>query len=213
MTGVIVLGTHRTGTSAIAGVLHKLGVNMGDDMYMEHPSNPAGHYEDKAFLYLNDEAIGNWRNPRLEMPEGYLNRYIKIIHHKHTSYNLWGAKDPRFCITLRWIYLYIDNLTIISTHRDLKESARSLQAVHGMSLERAEEIQKIYLNQKTRTLNEIISRYKHLNVANVDFDDLFKRPDKIIRSIIRVLGITDDNYEAALRHINPELRHFNETQG
>lgn len=64
---VIILGMHRSGTSMVAGVLSRVGINMGKVMLGKTPSNPLGHFEDEDFYNLNRKILefagGNWRNP------------------------------------------------------------------------------------------------------------------------------------------------------
>jgi hypothetical protein len=61
---IIILGMHRSGTSMVAGLLAKMGINMGDDLLGRSPSNPFGHFEDWDFVNLNDsilsKAKGSW---------------------------------------------------------------------------------------------------------------------------------------------------------
>ena len=45
---VLVLGMHRSGTSAIARGLAALGVFLGDDFLDAKPENPTGYWEDKG---------------------------------------------------------------------------------------------------------------------------------------------------------------------
>ena len=44
---IMVLGVGRSGTSAVAGALHKLGVNMGDSFVITDNTNPLGTFEDE----------------------------------------------------------------------------------------------------------------------------------------------------------------------
>ena len=42
---IIVLGMHRSGTSALTGVLNRVGVNLGDNLVAPEADNPAGYWE------------------------------------------------------------------------------------------------------------------------------------------------------------------------
>ena len=46
---VIVLGVYGSGSSAVAGILHHLGVMMGEKLIPATPANPKGHFEDAEF--------------------------------------------------------------------------------------------------------------------------------------------------------------------
>ena len=64
---IVILGMHKSGTSMVAGVLEKLGVNMGKELLGPHWSNPLGHFENVKFVNLDErilkEAKGSWNNP------------------------------------------------------------------------------------------------------------------------------------------------------
>ena len=57
---VIVLGMHRSGTSAMAGLLHNNNVIMGrDEDFVPKPmkENPKGFFENNRFRKLNDRVL------------------------------------------------------------------------------------------------------------------------------------------------------------
>ena len=51
---LVVLGMHRSGTSAFAGILDLLGVNLGTRMLETQPDNPTGFFENKYVVLAND---------------------------------------------------------------------------------------------------------------------------------------------------------------
>ena len=57
---VIVVGVHRSGTSAVAGILHLNGIAMGSEKTFKPkpmPQNPRGFYENYDFRKLNDRIL------------------------------------------------------------------------------------------------------------------------------------------------------------
>ena len=56
---VVVLGMHRSGTSAITRGLEVLGVNLGDNLYPAAIDNPKGFWEDNDFLGINEELLAH----------------------------------------------------------------------------------------------------------------------------------------------------------
>ena len=58
---VLVLGMHRSGTSALARGLRVLGVALGDDLLPAPPCSPKGFFED-AGLYVFNKALLTRRN-------------------------------------------------------------------------------------------------------------------------------------------------------
>ncbi|MBD2871512.1 sulfotransferase family protein, partial [Paenibacillus sp. IB182493] len=63
----LVLSLHRAGSSATAGVLHHLGIHMGDDLLEPSTFNPKGYFENKKFVDINDHILallgGAWNSP------------------------------------------------------------------------------------------------------------------------------------------------------
>ncbi len=51
---VVVLGTGRSGPSAVAGILHTLGVSVGRNLLGSNRSNPRGYFEDRDLV--NEEG-------------------------------------------------------------------------------------------------------------------------------------------------------------
>ena len=56
-TAVIVLGMHRSGTSALAGILHHLGVELGDRLMQASPDNPRGYWEHRDIVAVNHKLM------------------------------------------------------------------------------------------------------------------------------------------------------------
>ena len=58
MPGMVVLGMHRSGTSAVTRILNLLGADVGpeDDLLTEY-DNPSGHWESKALVACNDRIL------------------------------------------------------------------------------------------------------------------------------------------------------------
>ncbi|HTZ08801.1 MAG TPA: hypothetical protein VMB72_07005, partial [Acidimicrobiales bacterium] len=61
MPGVVVLGMHRSGTSAVTRILNLLGADVGerDDLLTDY-DNPAGHWESRALVAANDRILAAW---------------------------------------------------------------------------------------------------------------------------------------------------------
>ena len=61
---VVVLGMHRSGTSAVAGCLHRLGVDFGPRLMPATEANARGYYEHIDIVNLHDRLLlalgGSW---------------------------------------------------------------------------------------------------------------------------------------------------------
>lgn len=123
MSCILVLGCYRSGTSAIAGVLHHLGVNMGKFFDPPSSNNVHGFFEDLEFknFHTRFDAGELDSNPCL------LEDYIKLIKTRENENALWGVKDPLLCTNLNRL---VENLhtehKLILCNRSIDKIAKSL---------------------------------------------------------------------------------------
>ncbi|MBZ9888583.1 hypothetical protein LB559_11575 [Mesorhizobium sp. BR1-1-3] len=106
---LLVLGMHRSGTSALAQVISFLGAAPPKDRIGEHPTNPTGHWEPRRLVLLNDELLAelgsswnDWRALNLSTlsPERlvyYETRIRDIIDEEYGDAAVMVLKDPRIC--------------------------------------------------------------------------------------------------------------------
>ncbi|MGH7913625.1 MAG: hypothetical protein ACREPW_03100 [Candidatus Binataceae bacterium] len=152
-TAILVLGMHRSGTSATAGWLHTLGVNLGPYLMAEDPTQPKGYFEHAEIVGIHDElmaALGSsWDDPR-PLPEGwehdrkirfFRDRLVEIIRRDLMTEPLWCTKDPRLCRLLpMWIAMLGDlgvAARVICVLRHPAEVAESLALRNGFSAEKS----------------------------------------------------------------------------
>jgi hypothetical protein len=152
-TAVIVLGMHRSGTSALAGMLSLLGIQFGKSLFLPHADNPRGYWEHKAIVDLNDRilaALGSsWDDMRLpqqtwwtdERITPFRTELVRILCRDFAKERLWGLKDPRLC---RLVPLWYDILNelgchacFILIHRHPLEVAYSLRKRNGFDLRKS----------------------------------------------------------------------------
>jgi len=116
---IVILGMHRSGTSLVAGLLHHLGVFMGEN---DITSDPWQHYEDPTFVSLNQQLLssagGSWsKPPSAEAIWRFSHQYnerIQRLLRERSSFSHWGFKDPRTCLTIN---LWHHHLLLWSTPR------------------------------------------------------------------------------------------------
>ena len=142
---VVVVGAHRSGTSAITGALVAMGlqgVDPGDRTDWEE-SNPE-HWESLSAALFDDELLaevgGTWDAP----PE--LGRMPDVHDVRRSPADIMAAaypgpgplvwKDPRACLLLSyWRHVLPAPLTAVFVWRDPMAVAQSLHARDGMSIE------------------------------------------------------------------------------
>ncbi|WP_159014033.1 sulfotransferase family protein [Acidisoma sp. S159] len=108
-TAILVLGSHRSGTSATTGVLYRLGVELGSNLMPAMKDNPKGFYEHFGIAPIHNELIAmldsDWSDP-CSLPQDwdrdpriapFRERIIQTVQEEFANKPLWGLKDPRVC--------------------------------------------------------------------------------------------------------------------
>lgn len=107
---MIVIGMHRSGTSATTGALQCLGVNLGGKLYSGHDEvNAKGYFENSAVADTNDEILArigsSWDDVLSKEPDWwnrgdlaqFTTRLTKSLRNDFSGRGLWAIKDPRVC--------------------------------------------------------------------------------------------------------------------
>ena len=106
-TALVVVGMHRSGTSAISRVLNLLGADMPKKLLPPRSSNPAGFWESKDVMILHDKILSgagtSWDDPGFlpafwdskEYLEAYQKKFAEIIENELADSNFFVLKDPR----------------------------------------------------------------------------------------------------------------------
>jgi hypothetical protein len=195
---VVVVGMHRSGTSAIVRGLAALSVYLGNDFLDAQPENPTGYWEDRGIVELDERVLkalrlrwddttsidprrlGGWRMWRLRRETiGYLRRHF-------TNRPLWGFKDPR---TIRLLPFWLRVLresgvddSYLLVIRNPSSVAASLFARQAMDLETAQRLWLVYV---VPFLCELAGK----PFAVVDYDLLMSDPRGQLERMARKLGI------------------------
>jgi len=144
---VVVLGMHRSGTSALTGALHRLGLGLGDesDLLGANQGNPKGHFELQSVIALNDDILaawgGRWEVPP-EFPVGWetsslAQEQVARIRTLIDERGLRGAvvKDPRLSLLFPlWRQALDDEVVVVAMTRHPLEVAGSLASRDDIAL-------------------------------------------------------------------------------
>ncbi len=204
---IVVIGMHRSGTSAIARGLAALSVYLGNDFLDAQPENPTGYWEDKGVVDVDERVLkalrlrwddvapihpGRLRGWRMW---GLRREAIRGLRRLFTAHSLWGFKDPR---TIRLLPFWLRVLrdcdvddSYLLVIRNPSSVAASLFARQSMELEAAQRLWLVYV---VPFLGELAGK----PLAVVDYDLFMGDPHGQMERMARKLGIlTPDTMASA----------------
>jgi hypothetical protein len=125
---VVILGLHRSGSSCLAGVLHELGVHLGN-VFTGHEAN--GGYEAKDLATACEKAMrfpGKRMNWNVMTFQSNIERWVRARSDEAAHMNtMAGAKYPHLCVYARsFAQMLGENLRVIHIDRPLEDSIESL---------------------------------------------------------------------------------------
>lgn len=116
---LVVLGMHRSGTSALTRLLNLLGADLGNDLLPINSSNERGYWEHSELVGLNDKILNDlyyswdetyllqnvfWYNRRVE---SHCEQIKEVLKREFTKSKLWLIKDPRISVLLPiWLKIF-----------------------------------------------------------------------------------------------------------
>jgi hypothetical protein len=157
--GVIVLGMHRSGTSAVTGVIDALGLPAAraDDRFPTRQWNARGNYESSSLTIFDEQLLmlfgGAWWAPPLLVPNWEVDPQVSGMRSRATTLfaaahpaGRWVWKDPRACLLLPfWDQVLGPDMPRIVVLRNPLESAASLLERSGIPHEHAFALTERYL--------------------------------------------------------------------
>ncbi|HDL01847.1 MAG TPA: hypothetical protein ENH23_06415, partial [candidate division Zixibacteria bacterium] len=218
---IVILGMHRSGTSAITRVINYLGVDLGPSLLSDSEDNETGFWEHTEIVQLNEwllQISGScWEDVCLLPAEWWRSEaivpikqaMIEIIKKDFSMSPLWAIKDPRICRVLPVWHSIFTEISVIPLYlivvRDPREIASSLMKRNSFTLEKSYLLWVTYMFEAerwTRGHNRVFISYKDL------LDDWREVVEIIENSMqiqwpVRKLEIEhkiDDFLDPALRH-------------
>jgi GT2 family glycosyltransferase/glycosyltransferase involved in cell wall biosynthesis/SAM-dependent methyltransferase len=202
---IVVLGMHRSGTSAVTRALQVMNVELGDKlMPAADGDNPKGFFEDTDIYALNvemlqtlhidwyslapieDHDVANLRKM------GYFIRAVELLKSKCAEKPVWAFKDPRIAKILPFWKAVFDHcqfaVSYVVTVRHPRSVAKSLAKRNGFDLEKG---YLLWLEH----LTTIISFTQEHSCAYVDYDQLVESPAIQVRRLAKALGLKINSAE------------------
>lgn len=216
---VIVLGMHRSGTSALAGALNILGVDLGENLLIPDEYNVKGFYENWGMVNINIEILnfigGDWHNPTPFEENWWKSEHLGFIRERISSFlmtfndkALIGFKDPRLCRLLPIWLIEMEKLSIkpvfVIPLRDPYEVCSSLKKRDCFSREKSLLLWMIH--------NIEAERYsRNYPRVVVTYNDLLSQPVKVMETISAGLDIKfpywENKKDELSDFIEKELKH------
>lgn len=196
---IVVVGMHRSGTSAVSGLLDELGVFMGKNLFAPQENvNEKGFFENAKVVDINDSLfdalLGSWDDPfsynfELNYPDAYSEFELatkKFLSKEYASYELWGMKDPRTSLHLPfWDKMITDCNTLpcyLMMLRNPLEVVASIVKRDEFSLKKA---LILWINYTLSTY--LFCSSKSLYILN--FDSLLASPERVMTGICTKFNI------------------------
>ena len=145
---LVVLGMHRSGTSAVTGALHLMGAYFGPEGADLEPNeeNPKGFWERRDFHALCNRlmraADAEWWKVSAFTPEQIPAEVLKSetasfadIREDLDAHRPWVLKEPQLCLLLPVFLPQLSSPVAVLVNRDPLEIALSLQRRSGFPLQ------------------------------------------------------------------------------
>lgn len=199
-SAVLILGMHRSGTSAMTRILNLLGAELGSRlMPAASGNNESGFWENQTAVDINEALLTglgrNWHDIR-EMPVGWLDSEAarraraairRLIDEEFAAAPLWALKDPRLCrLAPLWLDVlkeYPTDVRIVIALRAPDEVAASLLARDGWSAETSRLMWVQHMREAELASRDCVRRV-------VTFDELMTDWSSTVRRLARELSLT-----------------------
>ena len=192
----------RTGSSLVAGILHKLGVCMAPEKVMlkGDSANPTGYFEDAEFMGLQNDMLGLWYDPTPYF-KPYRANYISLAWERDKQ-PLWGLKDARLCYTYPVMVEAMRGreVKVVITERDIENSIASTMKHNGWGDTLARRVLLDLQKSQKRLLKE--SGWHSLVLF---YEEVLLDPEFYVRQLAEFVGV--EYKPEILDFIDPKLNH------
>jgi hypothetical protein len=223
---VLVLGMHRSGTSALSGLLVQAGLDAPKDLMPASPANPRGYWESLGAMKLNDKLLQqlgthwstcwglvhhDWKT-KISAVHAWRSELLELLRTAYPQGGIAVLKDPRLCALLPalqpWIESNLFRCIAFLPIRHPAEVAGSLRLAEGIPHGQA----------LLLWLGHVLSaeRYSRpIHRVIVDFNQLLTDPQAVLNQSAPFLNLDDGildlhtscNLQVACGFIDPHLQH------
>ena len=216
---ILILGMHRSGTSALTGTLGLLDVDLGNDLMTADEGNAKGYFENQNFYQINEDLLSqidsSWED--IFFDEAKLDNIRdtielkNIIQSEFEHSSIFAIKDPRLAYLFpvyEKILKELDiDIKIIIPYRNPTEVATSLKHRNQFSLNKGMLLWAYHI-----LLAEKFSK-DHKRIF-IEFNELMTNTKSVIKQISEKLEIDlyskyNEKEEYLKEFLDPGLKHHN----
>jgi hypothetical protein len=219
---LIVLGMHRSGTSAVSGVLAKIGVQAPKSLMPPTPANPRGYWESVALMGFHDRILesagtdwsdwGKFNESWIDSSEAedFQRDLSTLLDEEYGNSRLFLVKDPRMCRLLPFWIRALRNLDIapkaVIAVRHPDEVSLSLAARDHFGKNQS---RLIWL----RNMLDVEFSSRGIPRVFIRYSDLLRDWRSPIHKIASQLDIKWPRWSGSVEadieaYLSPELRHY-----
>jgi len=206
-----VLGMHRSGTSALTGMLVQAGFSAPKGLMPANSHNPKGYWESKGIMKANDlllESFNSLWSTTANLPinwayteqarmwrESLLNCFKEDFNNSDHPI----IKDPRFCILIEglkpWLESELIHINFVIIIRDPCEVVQSLKKAQNTSISRG------FLLWISYNLKAIIETHGYPKKI-IDYHSLLENPSITLNYYSEILSLNSSNRTFSLDPID-----------
>ncbi|MFZ4115570.1 MAG: sulfotransferase family protein [Chthoniobacterales bacterium] len=217
---IIVIGVHRSGTSAITKGLETMGASLGHALIAPNIFNEKGYWEDSDFHKLNLEMLDFFddrlrrilplteEETMLLCQKGYFEQASELLCKKSKQYPLFGIKDPRFSLLLPfWKKVLQEREVEVSFVIALRNPLNVAACQEQFKNQHREKSLWIWISYLLSCLEHSQGEKRHI----VDYDELLKNPKYQMERLAKTFELPlDPNVlqSYSCDFIDSSLRHF-----
>jgi hypothetical protein len=198
---IVVLGCPRSGTSAITGFLHHLGIPMRDRKSTHEWEYD--QYEDEDFATFADYILGKVVGPYISI-QTEMDRFTRLIDDRIEKFGkLWGWKHPQTVWYIKWFHHLIPDPYYIYIKRNKKDALDSIERMREKYPEvtNANEGEaEIIYNTYEKKIDTFLSTFEPW-CDIIQYEDLISEPERFANAFIGLLELPEENRDKAVRFI------------
>ncbi|MBD8881281.1 glycosyltransferase [Rhodanobacter sp. 7MK24] len=222
---LLVIGMHRSGTSALTRLINLHGITLGSDLLEAAFDNEAGFWENRKVVEFHERVLvvldSSWDDPRelhadwLEQVRaaGLMDELAAIIVSEFGDMPIWAVKDPRLC---RLLPMWLETLARLDIEPKLIFAMRHPGEVAGSLIRRNDLSAATATLIWLRHLVEPVKASRYATRCITDYNAVLGDWRACMVRIADDLGLVwpvssarcADEADACLRH---DLRHQNST--